>query len=81
LNQIKALEYLEYLNIVGTNTTANGLRSMMQMPNLKIIYAQGTKITTEERFALEALKSNAKLYFGDSMRSAITDTLFAKKAE
>jgi uncharacterized membrane protein/mono/diheme cytochrome c family protein len=81
LNQLKALEYLEYLNIVGTNTTANVLRSMMQMPNLKIIYAQGTKITAEERFALESIKSNAKLYFGDSMKSAITDTIFAKKAE
>ena len=81
LKQVSALKNLEYLNIVGTNTTANGLRSMMQLPNLKMIYAQGTKITAEERDALKASQSNTKLYFGDSMKSAITDTLFTKKAE
>ena len=81
LKQVSALKDLEYLNIVGTNTTANGLRSMMQLPNLKMIYAQGTKITAEERDALKASQSNTKLYFGDSMKSAITDTLFTKKVE
>ena len=79
--QLKALENLEYLNIVGTNSTAKGLQTLMQQPNLKMIYLKGTKITAEERVALEALQSNAKLYFGDSMKSAITDTLFTKKAE
>jgi hypothetical protein len=53
----------------------------MQMPKLEKIYLQGTKITNEERFSLEAQQTNAKLYFGDSMRTAITDTLFTKKAE
>jgi hypothetical protein len=53
----------------------------MQMPNLKMIYAQGIKITTDEKFALQEVQSNTKLYFGDSMKSAITDTLFVKKAE
>ena len=81
LKQLMSLKYLEYLNIVGTNTTANGLRALMQLPKLKMVYAQGTKITVDERFGLEALQSNVKLYFGDSMKSAITDTLFAKKAE
>lgn len=81
LKLIKALENLEYLNIVGTNSTSNGLKFLMQMPKLKMIYAQGTKITAEERIALKELKSNIKIYFGDSMKSAITDTLFVKKAE
>lgn len=81
LNLVKALENLEYLNIVGTNSTSKGLKFLMQMPKLKMIYAQGTKIPVEERIALKELQSNTKLYFGDSMKSAITDTLFAKKAE
>lgn len=81
LKQVRALENLHYLNIVGTNVTVNGLRDLMQMPNLKMIYAQGIKITTDEKFALQKVQSNTKLYFGDSMKSAITDTLFVKKAE
>jgi uncharacterized membrane protein len=81
LKQVRALENLHYLNIVGTNATVNGLRDLMQMPNLKMIYAQGIKITTDEKFALQEVQSNTKLYFGDSMKSAITDTLFVKKAE
>lgn len=81
LKLIKTLESLEYLNIVGTKSTANGLKSMMQLPNLKMIYAQGIKITDQERIALNEVQSNTKFYFGDSMKSAITDTLFAKKAE
>jgi len=81
LKQLLSLKYLEYLNIVGTNTTANGLRTLMQLPKLKMVYAQGTKITADERFGLEALQGSVKLYFGDSMKSAITDTIFAKKAE
>ena len=81
LKQVSAMKNLEYLNIVGTNSTANGLRGLMQMPKLKMIYAQGTKITAEERVVLKASQRNTKLYFGDSMKSAITDTLFAKKAE
>ena len=51
------------------------------MKNLKMIYAQGTKITAEEALALKESQSDTKLYFGDSMKSAITDTLFLKKAE
>ena len=78
---VKTLENLEYLNIVGTNSTSNGLRGLMQMKNLKMIYAQGTKITAEEALALKESQSNTKIYFGDSMKSAITDTLFLKKAE
>ena len=81
LKLVKTLENLEYLNIVGTNSTANGLRGLMQMPKLKMIYANGTKITEEEIYALKESKGSAKLYFGDSMKSAITDTLFSKKAE
>ena len=81
LKQVRALENLHYLNIVGTNATVNGLRDLMQMPNLNKIYAQGIKITTDEKFALQEVQSNTKLYFGDSMKSAITDTLFVKKAE
>jgi Leucine-rich repeat (LRR) protein len=81
LNLVKALENLEYLNIVSTNSTSKGLKFLMQMPKLKMIYAQGTKIPVEERIALKELQSNTKLYFGDSMKSVITDTLFAKKAE
>ena len=81
LKQLMAMKNLEYLNIVGTNTTAKGLRTLIQLPALKMIYAQGIKITAEEKFALQAVQSNAKLYFGDSMKSAITDTLFAKKTE
>ena len=81
LKQLLSLKYLEYLNIVGTNTTANGLRTLMQLPKLKMVYAQGTNITADERFGLEALQGSVKLYFGDSMKSAITDTIFAKKAE
>jgi len=81
LKLVIGLNNLEYLNIVGTNTTANGVRSLIQMPKLEKIYLQGTKITNEERFSLEAQQTNAKLYFGDSMKSAITDTLFTKKAE
>jgi len=81
LKQLMAMKDLEYLNIVGTNTTAKGLRNLIQLPALKMIYAQGIKITAEEKFALQAVQSNTKLYFGDSMKSAITDTLFAKKTE
>jgi len=81
LKQLMAMKNLEYLNIVGTNTSAKGLRNLIQLPALKMIYAQGIKITAEEKFALQAVQSNAKLYFGDSMKSAITDTLFAKKTE
>jgi len=81
LKQVMSLENLEYLNIVGSNTSSSGLRPLMQLPKLKMIYAQGIKITADERFALEALQSNTKLYFGDSMKSAITDTIFTKKAE
>ena len=81
LKQLMAMKNLEYLNIVGTNTTAKGLRTLIQLPALKMIYAQGIKITAEEKFALQAVQSNTKLYFGDSMKSAITDTLFAKKTE
>jgi uncharacterized membrane protein/mono/diheme cytochrome c family protein len=81
LKQVISLENLEYLNIVVTNTTANGLRNLMQLPKLKMVYAQGIKISAEERFGLEAVQSNVKLYFGDSMKTVITDTLFAKKAE
>ena len=81
LKQATALNNLEYLNIVGTKTTASGVKNLMNLPKLKMIYLQGTKITAEEKVALESIKSNAKLYFGDSMKSAITDTLFVKKAE
>jgi hypothetical protein len=81
LKQLMSMKNLEYLNIVGTNTTAKGLRTLIQLPALKMIYAQGIKITGEEKFALQAVQSNTKLYFGDSMKSAITDTLFAKKTE
>lgn len=81
LKQVKLLENLEYLNIVGTNSTSNGLKALMQMPKLKMIYAQGIKIKAEEALALKELQSNTKLYFGDSMKSAITDTLFVKKSE
>ena len=81
LKQLMAIKNLEYLNIVGTNTSAKGLQTLIQLPALKMIYAQGIKITAEEKFALQAVQSNAKLYFGDSMKSAITDTLFAKKTE
>jgi hypothetical protein len=81
LKQLIAMKNLEYLNIVGTNTSAKGLRTLIQLPALKMIYAQGIKITAEEKFALQAVQSNTKLYFGDSMKSAITDTLFAKKTE
>lgn len=81
LKQLKSLKYLEFLNIVGTNTTASGLKTLTQLPTLKMVYAQGTKVTTEERFGLEAMLTTVKLYFGDSMKSAITDTLFVKKAE
>ena len=81
LKQVTALNNIEYLNIVGTNTTASGIKNLMNLPKLKMIYLQGTKITAEERLALESIKSNAKLYFGDSMKSVITDTIFAKKAE
>jgi hypothetical protein len=72
---------LEYLNIVGSNVSTNGLRPLMKMPKLKMIYVQGIKITADERFALEVVQSNTKLYFGDTMKSAITDTIFTKKAE
>ena len=81
LKHLMAMKNLEYLNIVGTNTSVIGLRTLIQLPALKMIYAQGIKITAEEKFALKAVQSNAKLYFGDSMKSAITDTLFAKKTE
>lgn len=81
LQQLMAMKNLEYLNIVGTNTSGKGLRTLIQLPALKMIYAQGIKITAEEKFALQAAQSNTKLYFGDSMKSAITDTLFAKKTE
>ena len=81
LKQLMAMKNLEYLNIVGTNTSAKGLRTLIQLPALKMIYAQGIKITAEEKVALQAVQSNTKLYFGDSMKSAITDTLFAKKTE
>lgn len=81
LKQLMAMKNLEYLNIVGTNTSAKGLRTLIQLPALKMIYAQGIKITAEEKFALQTVQSNTKLYFGDSMKSAITDTLFAKKTE
>lgn len=81
LNFLIAMKNLEYLNIVGTNTSAKGLRALIQLPALKMIYAQGIKITAEEKFTLQTVQSNTKLYFGDSMKSAITDTLFAKKTE
>jgi mono/diheme cytochrome c family protein len=81
LKQVMGLEYLEYLNIVGTKTTASGVKILMNQQRLKMIYLQGIKITNEERLSLESIKSNAKLYFGDSMKSVITDTIFAKKAE
>ena len=81
LKQATALNNLEYLNIVGTKTTASGVKNLMNLPKLKMIYLKGTKITAEEKLALESMKSNAKLYFGDSMKSAITDTLFVKKVE
>ena len=81
LKIVEALENLEYLNIVGTNSTSYGLRGLMQMPNLKMIYAQGTAITPEEKSALKQIQGRTKLNFGDSMKSAITDTLFSKKAE
>jgi hypothetical protein len=76
-----SLKYLEYLNIIGTNATAAGIKNLMNLPKLKMVYAQGTKITTEERFGLEAMQTTVKLFFSDSMKSAITDTLFAKKTE
>jgi uncharacterized membrane protein/mono/diheme cytochrome c family protein len=81
LKQATALNNIEYLNIVGTKTTASSVKNLMNLPKLKMIYLQGTKITDEERLALESIKSNAKLYFGDTMKSVITDTIFAKKAE
>lgn len=81
LNSLIAMKNLEYLNIVGTNASAKGLRALIQLPALKMIYAQGIKITAEEKFTLQTVQSNTKLYFGDSMKSAITDTLFAKKTE
>ncbi len=81
LKQLMSLKYLEYLNIIGTNATAAGIKNLMKLPKLKKVYAQGTKITTEEKFGLEALQSNVKLYFGDTMKSAMTDTLFVKKSE
>jgi len=81
LKQVTALNSIEYLNIVGTKATASGIKNLMNLPKLNMIYVQGTKITAEERLELESMKSSAKLYFGDSMKSVITDTLFTKKAE
>jgi len=81
LKQLMSMQYLEFLNIVGTNTTVSGLKTLTQLPTLKIVYAQGTNVTTQERFGLGAMQSTVKLFFGDSMKSAITDTLFVKKAE
>lgn len=81
LKRLMSLKYLEYLNIIGTNATAAGIKNLMNLPKLKMVYAQGTKITTEERFGLEAMQTTVKLFFSDSMKSAITDTLFVKKAE
>ena len=81
LKQITALNNLGYLNIVNTKTTASGVKNLMNLPNLKMIYLQGIKITTDERLALESIKTNVNLYFGDSMKSVITDTIFVKKAE
>ena len=81
LKQVMALNNLGYLNIVNTKTTASGVKNLMNLPNLKMIYLQGIKITTDERLALESIKTNANLYFGDSMKSVITDTIFVKKAE
>lgn len=81
LKQVTALNNLGYLNIVNTKTTAGGVKNLMNLPNLKMIYLQGIKITTDERLALGSIKTNANLYFGDSMKSVITDTIFVKKAE
>ena len=81
LKQVTALNNLGYLNIVNTKTTASGVKNLMNLPNLKMIYLQGIKITTDERLALESIKTNVNLYFGDSMKSVITDTIFVKKAE
>jgi len=81
LKQVTALNNLGYLNIVNTKTTASGVKNLMILQNLKMIYLQGIKITTDERLALESIKTNVNLYFGDSMKSVITDTIFVKKAE
>jgi|Wag4MinimDraft_19_1082662.scaffolds.fasta_scaffold01717_6 uncharacterized membrane protein len=44
---IKSLDKLEYLNLVGTSLTDQGLKQMMQMKGLKKVYCWNTVVTPD----------------------------------
>jgi len=77
--QVINMEQLEYLNIVSTNITVVGMKGLLKLPNLKMLYLQGTKISPQDRLEMETISKKVKLNFGDSMKSAVTDTIFLKK--
>lgn len=80
MGKLLSIQNLEYLNIVSTNTSADGIKQLLQLPKLKTLYLQGTKTNAEDHNMLKSMAPKTKFNFGDSMKAAITDTVFLKKS-
>lgn len=80
VTEISTLPKLHYINLVETGITEAGLREVLKISSLKVVYTNKSGLTNEQ---INDLKNNYKkirFNFGiDSMMKLESDTLFIKK--
>lgn len=78
--ELSSLPKLNYINLVETGITESGLRDVLKISTLKVVYTNKTGLTSEQINELKNNFKNIKFNFGaDSMMKLESDTLFLKK--
>ena len=78
--ELSSLTKLNYINLIETGITDIGLRTVLKISSLKVVYTNKIGITNEQMNELRNNFKNIKFNFGvDSMIKIESDTLFSKK--
>lgn len=78
--QITMLKKLEYLNITNTKIGVSGIKELLTIPSLQMVYLPSVTMTEEETDALIQKHKKIRIHVGkDTMIKVPTDTLFVKK--
>jgi uncharacterized membrane protein/mono/diheme cytochrome c family protein len=77
--QLVTLEHLQYLNLVGTNVSAQGIQQLKNIKTLNSIYLAQTKLTPEEFAAIQKMMPRVDLDSGNyRVPTLATDTQVLK---